>query len=146
MKRTFFAATLAVATALVPAIAAADTVDLSGGYLGTSGGTGAGTGIVTFHGPHVGPFGTQVSGMFPFGGGGTHYAATAEGVFNAPGGAYLGAGLGVGRLSLPFQTGMLYDIVGGVPVFPHLDLVARYYAGTSHAAGQGVFGGLQLRL
>jgi hypothetical protein len=146
VKRTFFSATLAVAIALVPAIAAADTVDLSAGYLGTRGGTGAGTGIVTFQGPHVGPFGTQASGMFPFAGGGTHFAATAEGVFHAPGGAYLGAGLGLGRLSLPLQTGFLYDVVGGVPVFPHVDVVARYYAGASHAAGQGIFGGLELRL
>ncbi|HYZ17596.1 MAG TPA: hypothetical protein VE591_14390 [Candidatus Acidoferrum sp.] len=146
MKRTLFAAILAAAAGLVPAIAAADTIDLSAGYLGTRGGDSAGTGIVTFQGPRFGPFGAQVSGMFPFAGGGTHFAATAEGVFHAPGGAYLGAGLGVGRLSLPLQTGMLYDVVGGVPVFPHLDVVARYYSGTSRAAGQGIFGGLELRL
>lgn len=145
MKRTFFAATLAAATALVPAIAAADTFDVSAGYLGTRDGSGAGAAILTYQGPRFGPFGTQLSGMFPFTGGGA-YAATAEGVFHAPGGAYLGAGLGVGRMSAPFDSGFLYDFVAGVPVLPRIDLVGRYYARTSGEGGNGIFGGLELRL
>jgi hypothetical protein len=146
VKRTFFAAILAAATALVPAIASAETFDVSAGYLGAQDGNGEGAAILTYQGPRFGPFGTQLSGMFPFTGGGA-YAATAEGVFHVPGGAYIGAGLGVGRMSAPFDPGMLYDIVAGVPIFPHIDLVGRYYARTSgHEGGQGVFGGLQLKL
>lgn len=145
VKRIFFVATLALATALMPAIAAADSFDVSGGYLGTPHGPGEGAAVLTYEGPRFGPIGVQLSGMFPFTGGGA-YAASMEGVFHAPGGAYVGAGLGVGRMRAPLDPGMLYDIVGGVPVFPHVDLVGRYYAATGRDEGQGIFGGLQLRL
>jgi hypothetical protein len=145
VKRTFFAVTLAAATVLLPALASADTFDVSGGYLGTPHGPGEGAAILTYEGPRFGPIGVQLSGMFPFTGGGA-YAASLEGVFHAPGGAYIGGGLGVGRMSSEFETGGVYDILAGVPIFSHIDLVGRYYAGTGREVGQGIFGGLQLKL
>jgi hypothetical protein len=151
MKRALFASTLLL-TALsnVPAVAFAQgipQVDLSAGYMGTTDRRAAGTGILTLHGVgvHLPGLHPQASVAVPFSSDG-RYAATAEDVLHVPGGSYIGAGLGVGRLNQPLQTGMLYDVIGGTRVAPHVDLVGRYYGGLNHYTGQGIYGGLSLRL
>jgi hypothetical protein len=150
MKRAIFALTLLTALSSVPAVALAQgipQVDLSAGYMATTDRRAAGTGIVTLHGVgvHLPGLHPQASVAVPFSGGG-RFAATAEDVLHVPGGSYIGAGLGVGRLDAPLQTGMLYDVIGGTRVAPHVDLVGRYYGGLNHYTGQGIFAGLSLRL
>ena len=150
MKRAIFASLLLTALSSVPAAAFAQGIpqlDLSGGYMGTSDSHGSGTGIVTLHGvglpvPGLHP---QLSLAVPFSSG-ARFAATAEDVLHVPGGSYVGAGLGVGRLSEPLRTGMLYNVVGGIPIAPRIDVVGRYYGGLSRSAGDGLFGGLSIRL
>ena len=150
MKRALFASTILTALSSVPALAFAQSlpqVDLSAGYMATTDRSAAGAGILTLHGvgiplPVLRP---QASLAVPFSGDG-RYAATAEEVLHVPGGSYLGAGLGLGRLDQPLHTGVLYDVIGGTRLAPHIDLVARYYGGLNHYAGQGIYGGLALRL
>ncbi len=150
MKRALFASTLLTALAIVPGIASAEgipQVDLSAGYMATTDRSATGTGILTLHGvgipvPGLHP---QASIAVPFSGDG-RYAATAEDVLHVPGGSYLGAGLGVGRLDQPLRTGVLYDVIGGTRLAPHIDLVGRYYGGLNHYTGQGIYGGLAVRL
>lgn len=150
MKRALFASTLLTALSNVPGIACAQgipQVDLSGGYLATTDRRAAGAGILTLHGvgvplPGLHP---QASIAVPLSGDG-RYAATAEDVLHVPGGSYVGAGLGLGRLDRPLHTGMLYDVIGGTRVAPHLDFVGRYYGGLNHYTGHGIYGGLAVRL
>ncbi len=152
MNRNVLASTLAAAAlAALPAVAAAQTVplDVSAGFMGTTGGQSSLAGIATLHGvgisvPGVRP---QVSFAFPFSDGGQRYAATAEGALHVPlSGFSVGAGIGAGRLAAPFQTGALYDVFAGARLASHADLVARYYSGLNHYVGQGVFAGVSLHL
>jgi hypothetical protein len=150
MKRALFASTLLAALSSVPAVAFAQgipQVDLSAGYMATTDRRAAGTGIVTLHGVgvHLPGLHPQASVAVPLSGDG-RFAATAEDVLHVPGGAYLGAGIGLGRLNQPLQTGMLYDVIGGTPLLPHVDLVGRYYGGLNHYTGGGIYGGLAIRL
>jgi hypothetical protein len=150
MKRALFASTLLTALSGVPAIAFAQAipqVDLSAGYMATTDRGAAGTGILTLHGVgvHLPGLHPQASLAVPLSGDG-RYAATAEEVLHVPGGTYIGAGVGLGRLNQPLQTGMLYDVIGGTPLAPHIDLVGRYYGGLNHYTGQGIYGGLAIRL
>jgi hypothetical protein len=150
MKRALFASILLTALSSVPAVAFAQgipQVDLSAGYMATTDRSAAGTGILTLHGvgvplPGLHP---QASLAVPLRGDG-RFAATAEEVLHVPGGMYVGAGVGLGRLDQPLRTGMLYDVIGGTPLAPHIDLVGRYYGGLNHYTGQGLYGGLAIRL
>jgi hypothetical protein len=143
---------LTCAFAALPTIAAAQSIpelDLSAGYMGTSDGSGSLTGIATLHGPGIALPGLrpQLSFAFPFSSGANRYALTAEGVLPITiHHTYFGGGLGIGRLDQPLATGALYDIFAGTEFAPHLQLVARYYAGLNHRVGQGIFAGLALRL
>jgi hypothetical protein len=104
-------------------------------------------GIVSLHGPGIGVVGLhpQVSFAAPFSSGG-RYALTAEGVAPLSAhGVFLGGGLGLGKLDEQATTGMLFDVVGGIDVLPHIALVGRYYGGLSNSASQ-FFAGLSLRL
>ncbi len=151
MKRAIFASTFLTALLSVPAVALAQSIpqlDLSAGYMATTDGRAAGTGIVTLHGvgvslPVLRP---QASLALPLRAGGGRFAATAEEVLHVPGGSYIGAGLGAGRLNEPLRTGALYDVLAGTRVAPHVDLVGRYYAGLNRYSGQGIYGGLAVRL
>ncbi|MDB5040428.1 MAG: hypothetical protein JWN27_1154 [Candidatus Eremiobacteraeota bacterium] len=150
MKRALFASTILTALSSLPAIAFAQgipQIDLSAGYMATTDRHAAGSGILTLRdvGVHVPGLHPQASLAVPFSGDG-RYAATAEEVLHVPGGAYIGAGAGLGRLNQPLQTGMLYDVIGGTPLAPHIDLVGRYYGGLNHYTGQGLYGGLAIRL
>jgi hypothetical protein len=150
MKRALFASILLTALSSVPAVAFAQgipQVDLSAGYMATTDRTASGTGILTLRdfGVHIPGLHPQASLAIPFRGDG-RYAATAEDVLHVPGGAYVGAGIGLGRLNQPLQTGMLYDVIAGTPLAPHIDLVGRYYGGLNHYTGQGIYGGLAIRL
>src|ERR1700730_12783823 len=106
MKRAIFASTFLAALSSVPTVAFAQgipQVDLSAGYMATTDRGAAGTGIVTLHGvgvplPGLHP---QASVAVPFRNGGGRFAATAEDVLHVPGGSYIGAGIGVGRLNQP---------------------------------------------
>lgn len=146
----FIPAFTAAALAFSPVVASAQVLpfDVSAGYMGTSDRGASLTGILTVHGVgvHLPVLSPQVSLAVPFTSGGGRYAATAEDVLHVPGGTYVGAGVGVGRLDQPLTTGLVYDVIGGVPVFPHIALVGRYYSGLNHYTGQGIFGGLSLRL
>lgn len=150
MKRALFASTLLAALSSVPAVAFAQgipAVDLSAGYMATTDRSAAGTGILTLHdvGVHLPGLHPQASLAVPLSSDG-RYAATAEDVLHVPGGMYVGAGIGLGRLDQPLHTGMLYDVIGGTPLAPHIDLVGRYYGGLNHYTGQGLYGGLAIRL
>ncbi len=144
--------TLALTLAAVPAAAGAQIlpeIDLSGGYMATTDRSASLTGIATLHGtgislPGIHP---QLSFALPFTGGG-RYAATAEGVAHLPFGPFVGGGVGIGRLDQPLDpgTGLLYDLIVGTSVAPHVDLVGRYYSGLNHYTGQALFAGLALRL
>jgi hypothetical protein len=139
----------AVLTAL-PAAAYAQSVpeiDVSAGYMATTDKTASLGAIATLHGtgialPGIHP---QLSFAFPFESGG-RYAATAEGVAHVPGGFFAGGGVGFGRLDVPLTTGLLYDLMAGKNIAPHVDVVGRYYAGLNHYTGQAIFAGLALRL
>ena len=141
----------AAALAALPAAAGAQTVplDVSAGYMSTSGAQSSVAGIATLHGlglsvPGVRP---QVSFAYPVSGGGHRYAATTEAALHVPlTGFTAGAGVGVGRLAEPFKTGALYDVFAGQRLSSHADLVARYYSGLNHYVGQGVFAGVNLHL
>jgi hypothetical protein len=136
---SLFAGAFALA---LPAAASADALDLSGGVMGSTA-----AGIVSLHGPGIGVVGLhpQLSFAVPFDSGG-RYALTAEGL--APitvHGVFLGGGLGLGKLDEGASTGMLYDVLGGIDIAPHLAVVGRYYGGLSNSASQ-FFAGLSLRL
>jgi hypothetical protein len=150
MKRAILTTAFFTALSIAPTLTLAQgvpQVDLSAGYMATTDRHAAGTGVVTLHGVgvHLPGLHPQASVAVPFSSGG-RFAATAEDVFHAPGGSYIGAGLGVGRLNEPLRTGAIYDVLGGTRVAPHVDLVGRYYGGLNRYSGQGIFGGLALRL
>jgi hypothetical protein len=142
--------TLAAALAAVPAVACAQSVpqiDVSAGYMATTDKTAALGAVATLHGtgialPGIHP---QLSFALPFESGG-RYAATAEGVAHVPGGPFVGGGVGFGRLDQPLTTGLLYDLIAGTNIAPHVDVIGRYYAGLNHYTGQAIFAGLALRL
>ncbi len=139
------------ALAGAPAAASAQTIPLDAavGYMGTTGGQSAGAAVVTLHGVGVSVPGVrpQVSFAYPFSGGGHRYAATTEVGLHVPlTGFTAGAGVGIGRLAEPFQTGALYDVFAGTRLASHADLVARYYSGLNHYVGQGVFVGVGLHI
>jgi len=152
VKRTLLASLLSCAFAAVPVLAAAQSVpelDISAGAMGTSDHTSSLTGIATLHGPGIGVAGLrpQLSFAFPFTSGADRYALTFEGVVPVTiHRTYVGGGLGVGRLDQPLATGPIYDVFAGTEFAPHLQLVARYYAGLNQRAGQGLFAGLALRI
>jgi hypothetical protein len=152
--RILAAAAVAAALSALPFAASAQSIPLtvSGGYMGTSDGHDAFTGVVTINGLGVGVPGLhpQASFAYPFGDGGGRYAATAEETLRLPAGIFVGAGVGVGRLNVPFSgpfgTGALYDVLAGFRVAPHVDVVGRYYHGFNRNVGQGAFGGLAFHL
>ncbi len=138
------------ALAAVPAATCAQSIpqiDVSAGYMATTDKTSSLGAVATLHGtgialPGIHP---QLSFAFPFESGG-RYAATAEGVAHIPGGLFAGGGVGFGRLDQPLTTGLLYDLMAGKSVAPHVDVIGRYYAGLNHYTGQAIFAGLALRL
>ena len=146
VRLTALAATLAA----VPAVACAQSIpeiDVSAGYLATTDKNASLGAVATLRGtgialPGIHP---QLSFAFPFESGG-RYAATAEGVAHIPGGIFAGGGVGFGRLDQPLTTGLLYDLIAGKNIAPHVDVVGRYYAGLNHYTGQAIFAGLALRL
>jgi hypothetical protein len=140
----------AVGLTFLPTLASAQSVpqiDVSAGYMATTDKTASLGAIATLHGtgialPGIHP---QLSFAFPFESGG-RYAATAEGVAQIPGGLFAGGGVGFGRLDAPLTTGLLYDLMAGKSIAPHVDVIGRYYAGLNHYTGQAIFAGLALRL
>jgi hypothetical protein len=142
--------TLAAALVAIPAAAYAQSVpeiDVSAGYMATTDKTASLGAVATLHGtgialPGIHP---QLSFALPFESGG-RYAATAEGVAHIPGGLFAGGGVGFGRLDQPLTTGLLYDLIAGKSIAPHVDVIGRYYAGLNHYTGQAIFAGLALRL
>ena len=149
MKRSALSAITAAALFAVPAIASAQgPIDVSGGYMSSSQSTSAGAAAVTLHGAGVAlpTMRPQITLLAPLTNGGGRYALTTEGSLHIPmSHAYVGAGIGVGRLNTPLQTGALYDAFAGARVAPHVDLVGRYYSGLNHFVGQGLFAGLSVR-
>jgi hypothetical protein len=143
MHRRIISSVLAAACALaIPAVASAQVVDLSGGVMGNSA-----AGIVSLHGPGIGLVGLhpQLSFAVPFSSGG-RYAVTAEGLAPfTPHGVFLGGGVGLGKLDDAASTGMLYDVLAGAEVAPHVAVIGRYYGGLSNSTSQ-FFAGLGLRL
>jgi hypothetical protein len=141
---------LAAALTAVPAVACAQSIpeiDVSAGYLATTDKNASLGAVATLRGtgialPGIHP---QLSFAFPFESGG-RYAATAEGAAHIPGGIFAGGGVGFGRLDQPLTTGLLYDLIAGKSIAPHVDVVGRYYAGLNHYSGQAIFAGLALRL
>jgi hypothetical protein len=151
VKRIIFSTIVAATLAIVPSLASAQSspIDVAGGFMHLSDGTNAGAALVSLHGigislPGVHP---QITLAAPLTSGGGRYALTAEGAVHVPlSHVYFGAGAGVGRLDDPLRTGVLYDAFAGAGIAPHVDVVARYYAGLNHYVGQGVFAGLSLHL
>jgi hypothetical protein len=142
--------TLAAAFAAMPAAAYAQSIpeiDVSAGYMATTDKNASLGAVATLHGTGIGLPGIhpQLSFAFPFESGG-RYAATAEGVAHVPGGLFAGGGVGFGRLDQPLTTGLLYDLMAGTSIAPHVDVIGRYYAGLNHYTGQAIFAGLALRL
>lgn len=150
MKYLVHVSALAAALTAIPALACAQSVpqiDVAAGYMSTTDKTASLGAVATLHGtgialPGIHP---QLSFALPFESGG-RYAATAEGVAHIPGGLFAGGGVGVGRLDQPLTTGLLYDLMAGTSVAPHVDVIGRYYAGLNHYTGQAIFAGLAVRL
>ncbi len=141
---------LAVAVALVPAAARADGLSLAAGGLLTTSPTQAGGAalITTAASIPATPVAVQATVMVPLVTGGG-YALTGEirgltgGGF---GGAYVGAGIGVGRLAADRVAGPVVTVFAGKGIAPLLSLEARAYLATREGGVAGGFLGLRLTL
>lgn len=91
------------------------------------------------------PLEVQGSVLVPIAGHGG-YAATAEirgFTGGGYGGAYIGAGAGIGNLSLNYQTGTIFTIFAGKPILPQTSIEFRFYQQTNAGGASAGFVGLR---
>lgn len=146
MKRLLIVATLSAALPLLPATArAGQSVAIGGFTQNTPSRTGAALMLST--GASVPQVPLEVQGTFfqalAQGGG---YAATAEirgFTGGGYGGAYVGAGAGIGDLSANRSTGTVFSVFAGKSIAPLTSLELRLYKQTSTSGATAGFVGLR---
>ena len=142
-------AAIAAFASAIPAPASAQVSIAAGGVL-TSAPSGSGGGVMLSSSTAVPSLPLQVQGTvfapLTTGGG---YAATGEirglsgGGF---GGAYIGGGLGFGRLPGAGTTGGVFTAFVGKPIAPSTTVEVRFYDGTSVGSKGLLFVGLRFSL
>ncbi len=150
MRKTIFVATaLLVAMPLLGAPARADVSIAAGGWLGTSPSqTGGALMLSTASSIPTVPIGLQATVLAPITNRGG-YAVTGEirglsgGGF---GGAYVGAGAGIGNLAIDRTTGPVVTIFGGKGIAPHTSIELRLYQGLQSGGTTAGFLGLRFSL
>ncbi|MGH7709604.1 MAG: hypothetical protein ACREM6_17070 [Vulcanimicrobiaceae bacterium] len=90
------------------------------------------------------PVRPQITGAF-LGGDGGRYAFTGEAEFQASKG-FLGVGAGIGKMNRFGDSGLLFDLFGGFPIAPHVNVEARFYGAGGNNVGSASYLGLSLGL
>jgi hypothetical protein len=144
MKRILLAAVLAMAALPLPAAASVSVA--AGGYTqNTPSATGGALIISTGASIPQVPLELQASYMTPLVPGGG-YAATAEirgFTGGGYGGAYIGAGAGIGTLSSDRSAGTVFTAFAGKAIAPLTSIELRLYKQTRDAGATGGFIGLR---
>ena len=117
----------------------AQTVSVDGGYLDAGGksSTAAALSLQLFKTPVI-PLTLEATGLVSLDGNG--YAASADARFRVSR-TTLGAGVGIGNLSVTTRTNVLYEGILAQSILPHVAVEARYYAGPNR--GGSIFAGLR---
>lgn len=148
MRNTIFVV-CTLALGALPLAARADVSVAGGGWVGTSPSQSGGAIMLsTASSIPVVPIGLQATLLVPVtrqGG----YAVTGEirGLSGAGfGGAYVGAGAGVGNLAIGRTTGPVVTIFGGKSIAPHTSIELRLYQGLQTGGTTAGFLGVRFSL
>ncbi len=149
MRKTIAIVPMLLAALACTAPAPADVSIAAGGWVGTSPGQSGGAIMLsTASSIPVVPVGLQATLLVPITGQGG-YAVTGEirglsgGGF---GGAYVGAGAGIGNLSIGRTTGPVVTIFGGKGIAPHASIELRLYQGLQTGGTTAGFLGFRFSL
>ena len=123
----------------LPASGDAQTVSVDGGYLDAGGKSSIGTALSLqlFKTPVI-PLSLEATGLVSLDGNG--YVASADARFRVSR-TTLGAGVGIGNLSVTTRTNVLYEGILAQSILPHLAVEARYYWGPNRSGS--IFAGLR---
>lgn len=149
MRNTIVVSTLVIGVLALPVAARADVSVAGGAWVGTSPAQSGGAIMLsTASSIPVVPIGLQATLLVPVtrqGG----YAVTGEirGLSGAGfGGAYVGAGAGIGNLAIGRRNGPVVTIFGGKEIAPHTSVELRLYQGLQAGGTTAGFLGLRFSL
>lgn len=150
MRSPWFAAVLSGALAAAAAAPAAASVSLAGGGYVQNRPSDSGGALILSSGDTVplAPLEVQGSLLVPVTGNGG-YAATLEirgFTGGGYGGAYIGAGAGIGTLSLGRNSGTVFTVFAGKSIAPHTSFELRLYRQTGAGGATAGFAGIRFSL